>query len=377
MPDIYDYMAWRGDIGIDQDGFNEVDNLVLSAFAYVPLDGLVPPGGISIGEAARLFAARPELHKLLRMQKDKRLFEEVGRCPRFARLKLRSYVNIISEREETQFAAVTVETGDGGVFVAYRGTDNTLVGWKEDFNMGFMRHIPAQSSAVAYLEDVAAGLGASFNGPLRVGGHSKGGNLAVYASAFCSRAVQDKITAVYNNDGPWLHAELAGQPEYLAVCDRLEAFIPQTSIVGMLLEHEGRYSVIRSNQKGLFQHCIYSWQVAGPGFVRLDTVTRGSEFVDRTVKTWLAECSEEQRAMFVEALFSIISAGGARTFQEMRANRQRNALAMLKAYIGLDKNVRKVMGRALRLFVKAAYRHAEYITPSNPLKRRKIAKSKK
>ena len=369
MPDIYDYMAWRGDIRIEQDGFNEVDNLVLSAFAYVPLDGIVPgdcaDGGVSIGEAARRFAENRDLWKLLRMQKDKRLFEAIGRCPRFASLPLRRYVNVISEREETQFSAVTVELGDGGFFVAYRGTDNTLVGWKEDFNMGFMRLIPAQSAAVAYLEDAAARL----NGPLRVGGHSKGGNLAIYAAAFCAPPVQERIAAVYNNDGPWLHAEQAGQAGYLAICDRLHAFIPQTSVIGMLLEHEGRYSVVRSSQRGLFQHDFYSWQIAGTGFVHLASVTNGSKFVDRTVKAWLAEWDEEQRALFVDALFRIINATGARTFQEMGASWHRSALAMLKSYMSLDKEMRKAIGKTLGLLMKTACRHLDCFAPNRGRKK--------
>lgn len=365
MPDIYDYMTWRGDIRIGQDGFNEVDNLVLSAFAYVPLDGIVAAdcaGSVSIGEAARRFADTPALLKLLRMQKDKRLFEAIGRCPRFAELPLHSYVNVISRDEETQFSAVTVELGDGSHFVAFRGTDNTLVGWKEDFNMGFMPRIPAQTAAVAYLESAAARL----PGPLRVGGHSKGGNLAIYASAFCTPKVQERIAAVYNNDGPWLHAEAACQPGYLAICDRLQAFIPHTSIIGMLLEHEGRYSVVRSSQKGLFQHDFYSWQIAGTGFVHLASVSNGSKFVDRTVKAWLAAWDEEQRAMFVDALFRIINATGAQTFQEMGASWHRSALAMLKSYIALDKDMRKAIGKTLGLLMKTACKHLARPAPKNP-----------
>lgn len=370
MPNIYDYMAWRGDLRIGQDGLNEVDNLILSAFSYVPLDGIVPADfstAVSIGEAAREFAGNKAMWKLLRMRADKRLFVETGRCPRFAELRLYGYANIINTRAEEQFSAVSVDLGENGIFVSYRGTDNTLVGWKEDFNMSFMRQVPAQADAVAYLEDAAA----RFDGPLRVGGHSKGGNLAVYASAFCSRPVQDRIVAVYNNDGPWLHADKVAEPGYSAIRDRISAFIPQTSVIGMLLEHEGRYTVVRSNQKGLFQHDFNSWEVSGPGFVHLGTVTNGSKFVDRTIRDWLAEWSEEERAMFVDALFQIISATGARTFQEMGAKWHSSALAMLKSFISLDEDMRKAMVRTLKLLMRAAGKHLSYITPSIPIPMKK------
>ena len=367
MADIFDYMNWRGDIGIDRDGFNEVDNLILSAFSYVPLEGVVPGGhggGVTIAEAARKFAENRAMWKLLRMPQDKRLFEEVGRCPRFAKLPLHYHANTVSADEEKQFSAVAVELGDGSVFISFRGTDNTLVGWKEDFNMSFMRRIPAQAAAVEYLEMVASGFGGSLRPlrPLRVGGHSKGGNLAVYASAFCSSPVQDRILEVYNNDGPWLHADLSREPGYAAICGRIHAFIPQSSVIGMLLEHEGRYTVVRSNQFGLFQHDFCSWEVAGPRFVCLADVTNGSRFVDHTIKAWLAEWDEEQRAVFVDALFQIINATGVRTFQEMGEKWYISALSMLKSYIALDNDMRKAIGRALKLLLQAGGKTLPQIT---------------
>lgn len=363
MSDIFDYMIWRGDLSINQDGFNEVDNLILSVFSYVPLDNIVSrdyESNSTIGEAAQKFSTNGALWEQLRMRNDKRLFEEIGRCPRFAKLNLHSYVNIVNAHEEKQFAAVSIELGDGSLFVSYRGTDNTLVGWKEDFNMSFMRQIPAQANAVDYLENVAA----HFHGRLRVGGHSKGGNLAVYASAFCSQDVQDRIIAVYNNDGPWLHADVTQQLGYAAIRQRIHAFIPQTSIIGMLLEYEENYTVVRSDQIGLFQHDFYSWQVLGVHFVWLDAITNSSKFVDRTLKSWLAEWDEKQRALFVDVLFQIINATGARTFQEMGGKWPASTMAMLKSFIALDKDMRRVINRTLMLLMKAAHKHLQDITPS-------------
>lgn len=365
MPDIFDYMAWRGDLDIRTDGFNEVDSLILSCFSYVPLDGIVASDfetGMSIGSAAQKFIQDEKFWKRLRMQNDGRLFEEIGQCPRFAHLPLHAHVNILSPGEERQFSAVSIGLGDGSLFVSYRGTDNTLVGWKEDFNMSFMREVPAQADAVAYLENMAS----HFDGPLRVGGHSKGGNLAVYASAFCSRAVQDRIIEVYNNDGPWLHTDRTKEPGYLAVRTRIRAFVPQTSIVGMLLEHEEDYTVVRSRQTGPFQHDFYSWEVFGPHFVTLAEVTGSSKFVKHTIRAWLAEWDEDQRALFVDALFQIIGSGGAETFQEMGDKWYLNAAAMLKSYKNLDKDMRKVIAKTLKLLMKAAGGQLSYITPAMP-----------
>lgn len=363
MSDIFDYMNWRGDLDITQDGFNEVDNLILSVFSYVPLDTIVSENyknSITIGDAALKFSANKNLWKRLRMRNDKRLFEEIGKCPRYSKLVLRSYVNNISTDEEKQFSAVSIELGDGSLFVSYRGTDNTLIGWKEDFNMSFMRQVPSQASAVDYLENIAT----CFFGSLRVGGHSKGGNLAVYASAFCSQAIQDRIIAIYNNDGPWLHTDETYQSGYVAIRHKINAFIPQTSIIGMLLEREENYIVVSSTQTGPFQHDFYSWEVIGPNFVCLDTVTDSSKFIDHTLKAWLAEWDEEQRAMFVDVLFQIISATGASTFQEMIAKWPTSTMAMVKSFIALDDDMRKVIYRTIKLLTRAARKNMQGITPS-------------
>jgi len=363
MPDIYDYMRWRGDLGIPQDGFNEVDNLILSVFSYVPLEGIVPGSygsGITIGEAARKFTENKALWKRLRVREDKRLFAEIGQCPRFSGLLLHCHASSLSAQEEKQFSAVSIEVGDGSLFVSYRGTDTTLVGWKEDFNMSFLRQVPAQADAVAYLESIAA----KFDGPLRVGGHSKGGNLAVYASAFCARSVQGRIAAVYNNDGPWLHADMVKKPGYAAIRARIHAFIPQTSIIGMLFENEEQYTVIRSTQTGLFQHDFYSWEVLGTHFVSLASVTTSSMFVDHTITSWLSVWDEDQRALFVDTLFKIVSATGAQTFQELGGKWRLSTLAMLKSIATLDKDMRMVLARTLKLLVRAACKHWPDIAPA-------------
>lgn len=365
MSDIFDYMAWRGDINMTQDGFNEVDNLILSRFSYVPLDGIVSGDfhqNVSIAEATRRFTETPELEKLLVMQEDKRLFEEIGKCKRFADMQLCCYMNIIDEDKDKQFSAVSINLGNGSFFISYRGTDNTLVGWKEDFNMSFLRQVPAQKDAVLYLQKAAAHL----EGPLLLGGHSKGGNLAIYAAAFCPQQLQNRITAVYNNDGPWLHADMVEAPGYIAVRDKIQAFIPQTSIVGMLLENEGRYTVIRSTQSGIFQHDLYSWEVLGPRFIYLASITNGSKFVDHTIKSWLTVCGEEQRAKFVDALFQIMSATGSRTFQEMSENWYNSAITMLKTFINMDEDMRKAIGGTLLLLMKAAGKHLSFIMPGIP-----------
>ena len=177
-------------------------------------------------------------------------------------------------------AALTVLLEDGSAFLAFRGTDGTLVGWKEDFNLSFLDVVPAQLEAADYVQTFAAG----FSGPLRLGGHSKGGNLAVAGAALAGMKARDQIRSVWSFDGPGLNAYLLARPGYSELLTRIRSFVPKSSVVGLLLAHEEPYTVVDSDQEGLFQHDPYSWQVQGPGFVRLEEVDPGSRLIDRTLK---------------------------------------------------------------------------------------------
>lgn len=365
MPNIFDYMNWRGDLTLLQDRFNDIDNLILSRLSYAPFDGIVPEEcgqGVSISEAASQFKNNKELHKLLVMKEDADLLLAVADCDRFKDMLLHCYVNHFDPERQKQFSAVTIELGNGSIFVSYRGTDASLLGWKEDFNMSFMRRVPSQEAAVYYLEQVAS----HFTGGIRVGGHSKGGNLAVYASAFCEKNVQDRILHIYSNDGPGLHADIIALPGYQGVRERISAFVPQSTVVGMLLEYDGKYTIVKSSYIGLFQHDLYSWEVMGSNFITLQTITPASVFMDSTIKSWLEKMNEEQRSIFIESLYNIISATNAKTFSELTDKWYNKAATMLKMYISMDDEMRKMISYALSSLVKSASENISIITPELP-----------
>lgn len=230
MANILEYLDWRGDLTLLERPFNEVDNLILAEICYLDFSGFVPAGFQTqqvtlLDAASAYFAAHPETNMgVLVPDQIPVLVEHAAKTARFGDIRLLGYVNRIDEETQTQFSALTMLLPDGSAYVAFRGTDDTIVGWKEDFNMAFTPEIPAQKYAAEYLRQVSAAL--PFR-PLLVGGHSKGGNLAVYAAVFCGQDVQKRILAVYNNDGPGFYSSLlslpeqqAGWPEKLRRCCR-------------------------------------------------------------------------------------------------------------------------------------------------------------
>ena len=308
MANMFDYLTWRGDLSLSQSPFQDVDSLILSTMSYIFFDGIVAEKleeRITIGEMAEQFLSRPQEEWKFRIPEDERLLRALKESDRFNNMELCGYVNKLDFQTEKQFAALTILLGDGTVLVAYRGTDYSLVGWKENFNMCFMDDVPAQLDAAAYLTRVAE---AFPNNKLRVSGHSKGGNLAVYGAAMCPKEVQERICVVYNHDGPGFRETMLEREGYQNILPRMKTFLPQFSVVGMLLEQKGERIVIRSNEKGIMQHEPYSWEMIGADFVKQEGLTEKSYFLDSTVTRWMGGLTEEQRESFIDAIYAAVAA---------------------------------------------------------------------
>lgn len=317
MANLFDYLEWRGDLTFEQSPFNVVDNLILSCLGYVVLEELVSgfdcKYSTTVSEAASLFVQLPESVKNLRNPKDEDVLVAMAKSKRFAELDLLYHMDQIDLITEKQFAAITVNLGNGSYYVAFRGTDRSVIGWKEDFNMTFCSAVPAQLEAVQYLQKVAE----RTEGPLYVGGHSKGGNLAIFAAAHVAPEIQNRIAVVYNNDGPGFQEDVVVSAGYQAIKDRIQTFIPQTSLFGLMLEHAEPFTVIESTGIFVMQHDPYTWTVKGPDFVYLEEVTASGRFIDATLRGWLAGVSVERREQFVDAVYEAISADEALTLQDL------------------------------------------------------------
>ena len=352
MANMMDYLDWRGDITMDRSPFNEVDNLILAQLAYLNFDYIVPPAtsdeSVTIREACeRYFALYDDetaasLGYLIRVTAP--LLKKLGDCPRFAEVRMGKFVNLIDLDQTKQFSAVQYWLDDGTIYVAYRGTDNTIVGWKENFHMSFTTPVPAQFEALRYLEDTAGESGA----PLRIGGHSKGGNLAVYAAVKCRPAIRSRILEVYNNDGPGFDARMTRSAEYRSMLGRIRKIVPQSSIVGILLEHEEEYIVVRSSQKFFMQHDAFSWEVLGPEFVHADRIAEESALLDMALKSWLRGMSRSQREQFVDALFHVFEAAEVRSFRDFSEAKWRKVRALIKALNDSPEN-KEILTRTFRL----------------------------
>lgn len=346
MANIFDYMNWR-DLKLEQVEFNEIDNLILARLSYFPFDGYLQEGEeITLKEAYRRYQEMGTTGRILQ-QEDIDLYPILANSTRFGNVKLCHYTNKIDPVQEKQFSAITILLEDGTMYVAYRGTDNTIVGWKEDFNMSFSELVPAQTDAVAYLEKVAK----QYKRKIRVGGHSKGGNLAVYAAAFCSPKIQKRIINVYNNDGPGFGDKVINNEAYQKILNKVHTYIPQTSIIGRLLNHQEETTILKSTETGIMQHSLYSWQVLGGEFVK-DELTNSSEFIDKTITNWLKQVTPEQRGKFIDTIFEILNTTQAETLSDIKTKVFANAKTMVKTYQNLSQEDKKIMTKTIEEFLK-------------------------
>ncbi len=359
MGTVFDYLDWRGDLTFAVDPPNEVDCLILSMISYIDFTDIVPSpdcaDGIALGAAAELFFSKYPTPKdyplgLLIPKTIIRLFERMKDTPRFGNVLMQAFVNDTDIEREIQFSAMTYLLDVGTVLVAYRGTDDTLVGWKEDLNMTFLLAVPSQLSAVAYLGKIAERYPEK---DVLLTGHSKGGNLAVYAAVHSTQELRQRILNVYSNDGPGFGHYILDDPAYLEMRSRIHSIVPQSSVVGMLLEHDENYTVVKSRQKsGLLQHNGLSWEVVGKSFVHLEEISDESRRIDKTVNQWIRDMTPDQREEFSEAVYQMFAVDGARTLTDFVAVRKKWLAHSKKLDPQVHKSVQKMLSELIKLNTK-------------------------
>ena len=358
MTDLFDYLFWRGDLPMEQIPFNQVDGMILSRFAYVPFEYFAEPlprRFVSLREMAGPAEEDQALQTEQRWRlRDRELLGALAESRRFGDLTAGFFDSKLDEVLQTQFAAITVRLAEGLTAVIFRGTDNTVVGWKEDLDMSYRCPVPGQKMAEEYVRKVAERV----KGRLILCGHSKGGNLAVYAGAFCGRDVQERIDAVYNYDGPGFYGDVLQTEGYRCIQDRIHTFVPQFSVVGMLLGHPEGHTVVHSDESGLGQHDVYSWEVHGPAFVCLETVTGGSQFVAGTIREWTEDMSPEQFEQFVQVIYSVLTDTSFHTMREMRENWFDTARSFVRSVTDMDETARAAAMEALKMLARSAGREA-------------------
>jgi len=340
--------------------FGAVDSLILSKLSYVNFESIVP--------LLRDRAKPVRIYELLKAEMYESMFENrrdidtyldflyaLAASPRFRQVQINFYVNHSDPVTEKQFAAVTFLLDDKTAYVAYRGTDSTYIGWKEDFNMAYISPVPSQEDGVEYLNTVAKRLPISIK--LRIGGHSKGGNIAVYSATKCSPRVQKRIISVYNHDGPGFKNSLFESSEYLKMKRRIHTTLPEESLVGMLLQHHDNYTVVKSSQHGIKQHDPFTWIVENGDFSYADSIKDGVLLRNNTLNEWLSMLTDEKRKAMIDVLFKVLEKTQTNNFYELSEEWRKNAASMLSAIKNIDPETKKFVFKTISELAKLSVKN--------------------
>ena len=353
MSTLFDYLIWRGDLSFGNASLTPPDALIFSMLAYIDFEGVVArePNGdtVRLGDAIAAYFARKTVAEGSISANHEHLLHTLTVCARFAPLRAFGAKKVFDRESGAQFGAISFLLPGQNVFVAFEGTNDTLVGWKEDFRMSYECPVPAQLMAAQYLREVAAAY------PLRriyVGGHSKGGNLAMFAAVNGGEALRPRIRGVFNHDGPGFCDSTVAGTAYAELRDRIMTYLPESSIVAVLLEHDTNYKVVKSTNKGLLQHDGYSWEVEGPDFVYTDERTAFGKKTEAIVDHFVRVTSPERRRRFCEALFTILEATEQNTISGIIGGKRQSLRNMLSAYADMPDEMRVLLTETLSLLVE-------------------------
>ena len=348
-PSLLDYIVWRGDLTFDQIPFNELDSAILAMFAYIDFGDLEisqPQKSITLREASnRFFAAESRYDAtdnfLLIMQHCLYMFEQAAKTNRFGSIELHDYINSVDTKTQTQFGAITFSLDKNNHYVAFRGTDNTIVGWKEDLNLAVQQEVPAQKRATSYLSDIAS----KYSGKLIVGGHSKGGNLALYSVFKAEKSIKDRIESVWNFDGPGFLNNNLIISTLDSLGSKVHTFVPETSVVGMLLNRTDDYVPIANldkNSSFFDQHNLFTWKIEPCKFVSVKEVSSTSNIIYETTQTLLQDFTVDQTTQFINIIFEAADKAGLHTVNDLTNQPLKFASSLASCCKSADKETQQL-----------------------------------
>lgn len=349
---IHDYILWRGDIPLSKEfPLNEIDSLVLARISYLPFDKINIKNKETIEDLSKRVITLNE--EVFLYKGDKELATLIGESLRFKKLVLTDYEKTDDKENEKQFGAVTIQLPNNIIYISYLGTDKTINGWKEDFNMSFMENVPCQISGLNYLEKISKKYPSK---KILLGGHSKGGNIAIYSALLSTSNTKNKIIKVYNYDGPGLNKTILTKYQDNNIIKKMETYIPQESIIGRLLIHKEKITICESNEKGILQHDIYSWHIFKDELVKLEKNTKISEYLNRTVTDWLENTTKEQRKIFIDTIFELFEGAEVDSFCEIASSLTKSAPKILKKYSSLSEEEKKTMTGMIKKFIGSYFK---------------------
>ena len=332
-----------------ESSFNDIDSLILAYLSYFHFPNTLK----------RLKDL--DISKTTKVEKNREFIKRVVTSNRYKDIESCFYVEDTNDLIEKQFSAVTFLLPNNTMYISFRGTDSTLTGWKEDFNMAFMLPVPAQKEALNYVEKVTKLIPRKFY----IGGHSKGGNLAVYAGCNLSNNLSTRIIKIYSHDGPGFIKEFLTTSNYQNIKDKIEKIVPSSSIIGMLLYTNENYKIIKSSARGILEHDPFSWLINENNFIILKNLSDGTVFTNKVINDFLSSLSKEEREIFIDSLFTVLKSTNLTTLDEISKNFIVKLPNILIAIYKLDDVNKKYIIKTIKALIKSCLTNLSLLIPGD------------
>lgn len=344
---LRDYIAWRGDLTFDMIPFNHIDAAIFSQLSMLQLEEVLIKNGNSIKMTIKEIVEslseeiREKNYNLGFIIPDDiiKAFEEMAKTKRYQNLVIDNYVNLISKDEETQFSALTIDIDHNTRVVSFSGTDDTLIGWKENFNMVYMDTVSCQNLSVDYLEKVSRRVRY-----LYVVGHSKGANLTLYTTLHSTSRVQKKLVEAIGFDGPGITEDIELIDKFDKNIEKVVFYIPDDSIIGTIFDHYEKVKVVKSKAKGLFQHDLFSWEVTYNDFIYAEARTKESIHIENKIKDMISKMDEHTKHSFVNEAYRLLVNSKNETLTDI----SRDKLMIAKNFLSIDSDKRSMFVKILK-----------------------------
>lgn len=347
MSSIVEYSLMNAHKDFNALPFSKVDGLIFAQLAYLDFDTFVPDKQLfTRGITFSKISEQDGFENLFPLERTARknllLFNSMAYSKRYGKVRINYHENVFDPQNAIQFSATTFILPDGNACVSFRGTDSTITGWRENFDMLYNDTVPAQTLSAKYLNKVASRI----KGNITVVGHSKGGNLAIYASVMCSPKTKEKIVEIQSFDSPGFTENFVSSQKYIDTESKIIKFVPEDSMIGMLLNDTDTYRIVKSNGEGFHQHDPFLWIIEDNDFVTGEKINSKARFVNSTFKEWVGNFTPEQRELFVDGMFDIINATNAQkaeSFIDWSENLKGNSTLFFDTIKDLDPETRSFM----------------------------------
>ena len=352
MDNLYDYLYWRGDLSFKSVPPNEIDFVIFSVLSYIDFSSVFVSDDLNIRYSLEKLALLMAENGSLVPKPETPSFEVeclellplLATKTRFKDVSVLGYSCNTEKDNVLQFAAISFLLPSPELVVSFRGTDATLIGWKEDFMMSFKKSVGSQECGLEYLEKVAQ----VTSSPISLVGHSKGGNVASYSALKASKAVQTRIDQVYSFDGPGFNEQSLKSLNNPEMKKRLTTLVPQGSVVGILMQHEEPIEVVYSCKKGgISQHMPFTWEVHVDHFKRLEERDRASLMFDKSIRKWLEGLDEEEINSFINSFFATADDAGVQSVSDLKLKPGKTLSNLIKVYSKKDLKTRKQIEKTI------------------------------